>query len=512
MDNTPLEDATGAPKSSSNGKRISLGLSAVAVLALVGGGVFAAAKLVSSSEYPYDHLSAGAVMYGQVNIDPSAGQKLAINKLAKKFPELEKGEKELYDALTSDNIAGAIMAEAAGDESEQGFDWVGDRIGVAVYPDHDSDGQPEVGLIIEAKEKADPADVKKIVDSINKDSSTKVSSMEIEGGDYIGIGTGDLKRIFGNDKTLAEDEKFVAQMEEVRGNVISLWGDMAKFKELDTRDKAPNVMPEEGSIQEFDDYENSYNDNHEYNPFGISDFTQEIDGQFTASLRVRGDGIDFVGKTYDVHMDGKALVYRGDPAKVAKELEKNSYADAVFSIGVGGLDESVTQALASTKDDSEKLDQDLQYYNITLDEVPKLLGNVMTFSIRPAASGESFDFDASVTLRGVDPKAWNSWLTLQNTSTLDVANELSSALNSKVTFTIEGDTLSLTVGTQPEGGRKYEKGNTMGDLDLDRLMKLLSSWGVEDAKSSGDFGRITFHGSNSDDGVTESVLGWTTPR
>ena len=75
----------------SGGRRTAaVAVGAVAVLALVGGGAWAAMSFFSTGSQPADALPASTVGYASVDLDPSGSQKIEAFQMIKKFPSLDK--------------------------------------------------------------------------------------------------------------------------------------------------------------------------------------------------------------------------------------------------------------------------------------------------------------------------------------------------------------------------------------------------------------------------------------
>ena len=124
---------------------------AVAVIAAVAvGGVTLVNVLGGGGAQPEDVFPANAIVFAKVDLNPSAGQKLAVYQLARKFPTSR-------DKVTSEesSIKESTFGSSFTGDSGWGLDykkdvepWLGDRVGVGVFPDMDSDKQPEVGFAI----------------------------------------------------------------------------------------------------------------------------------------------------------------------------------------------------------------------------------------------------------------------------------------------------------------------------------------------------------------------------
>ena len=104
------------------------------VLALVGGVTYGFRSLSGGGAQPEDALPAGAFAFGEIDLDPGAGQKLDAFRFLRQFPALR-------DKLTGDDLRKAVfeaVAEDAGwgdiDFDSQVAPWLGQRLAVAAYP------------------------------------------------------------------------------------------------------------------------------------------------------------------------------------------------------------------------------------------------------------------------------------------------------------------------------------------------------------------------------------------
>ena len=138
------------------GKLIPL-VAVLAVLAVIGGGaVFAYARLTGGDQ-PAAVLPGNAVAYARIDLNPSAGQRVAALRFLLKFPSAKE-----QIGLTSDNddlrqkLFELIKKNSGDDLADVDFDkdvkpWLGDRAGVAAVPGKDSD-EPDVVMAVQVKD------------------------------------------------------------------------------------------------------------------------------------------------------------------------------------------------------------------------------------------------------------------------------------------------------------------------------------------------------------------------
>lgn len=135
------------PTGSGGGRRNALiAGGAIAGLALVGGGVWAAMSFFATGAQPAEALPAGTVGYASVDLDPSGGQKIEAFRMLQKFPAIEK-ELDGFDADDD------FLAKAFEDADCEGLDydddiapWLGYRFAVAAV-DLGEDLPAPVGVV-----------------------------------------------------------------------------------------------------------------------------------------------------------------------------------------------------------------------------------------------------------------------------------------------------------------------------------------------------------------------------
>ncbi|MEW9533041.1 DUF3352 domain-containing protein [Microbispora sp. NPDC049125] len=130
-------------------------VAAVLVAVVCGGGVWAAAKLSGGGTQPQDVLPGGAIAYARLDLDPSAGQKLALFSIARKFSSTrgsftgDDPRQALFTALRQD-----VKDVAHVDYAKDVEPWLGDRIGVAVLPPAAKGEEPGVAVAVQVKDEA----------------------------------------------------------------------------------------------------------------------------------------------------------------------------------------------------------------------------------------------------------------------------------------------------------------------------------------------------------------------
>lgn len=152
---TPLADEAGETPSPAARKRrtrnlVVTGVTA-GVLVLGGAGAYAFATLSGGGAQPHDVLPGSALAYGRVDLDPSAGQKIEILRLLKKFPDLQ-------DKIGDENadLRELFIENALGEDCDVDFEadvepWLGQRVGVALL---DETFEPVAAIQVDDEDKA----------------------------------------------------------------------------------------------------------------------------------------------------------------------------------------------------------------------------------------------------------------------------------------------------------------------------------------------------------------------
>jgi hypothetical protein len=155
----PDDDWAGQIRRAKSEKRSKTWIAAAAasavVLVLTVGGVALVNVMGGGGPQPEDVLPANAVAFVKLDLDPSAGQKLAAYQLSAKFPAIKR-KVSSEDTSIKESIFGSLFT---GDTKVGGTSlglkyktdvapWLGDRVGVGVFPDIDADKKPELAVAI----------------------------------------------------------------------------------------------------------------------------------------------------------------------------------------------------------------------------------------------------------------------------------------------------------------------------------------------------------------------------
>jgi hypothetical protein len=213
------------------GKLIPIVAALAMVLVLAGGGIFAYGKLAGGAQ-PADVLPGTAVAYARVDLNPSAGQKVAAIRFMMKFPSVKDNL-----GLTGDKddlrqkLFEQIKKSAGDDLATVDYDkdikpWLGDRAGVALLPPADGKDDPVPVVAVQVKNQ----------DAANKGMDKLLANEDKKPGRAFSDGymlisddqaTVDSAVATAKDNPLTKNAKFSADMDKLgEQGFLSGWADM----------------------------------------------------------------------------------------------------------------------------------------------------------------------------------------------------------------------------------------------------------------------------------------------
>ena len=231
-----LSEATeSAPTRRPAGRRTGLVVGGVvAALVLGGGAVFAVQQLSGGGAQPADVLPGDSYGYLRLDIDPSAGQKIAAVRFLDKLPQVrdtlggDDPREKLWELITEEASDDCIAAFSYDNDIAP---WLGDRAGAAVRPGGTQD-KPHVALAVQVTDEARAEQTLERLFACDPDGA------DIEAKDgYVlvmppGTGTSTMAAIAKG--TLATNSTFAGDMAALgEQGVVSAWFDMTSgAKEL----------------------------------------------------------------------------------------------------------------------------------------------------------------------------------------------------------------------------------------------------------------------------------------
>ncbi len=369
---------------------------ALAVAAVTIGGATAFSFLSGGGTQPEEILPANAVAFVKIDLDPSAGQKVNVYRLSKKFERIDVTDKDsVKDALLKS------MVEDAGTDGldyEKDFkDWVGDRAAFAALPAPGTEDGITPLLAVqftdEAKMRAGLARVEEAMDSFTPDPGPedRADSTALDPApatepddlfayavreDYVLISDdqGEVDAAAHATDVLADAETFRTDAGSVGDDQVMLaWADLgALYDIVPEADKEAFADTMGGAVPA---------------------------GRFVVGVHAESDYLEAVGRTRDLEVEG--LDEAAFLAAPGTGLASSFPADTTAAFSATNLDQVFSQVWSSygTAFDLDQLAEDA---GLDMpDDLRAVLGTETAVGGRFRVAPESFD--AYVTAVTADP-------------------------------------------------------------------------------------------------------------
>ncbi|MDQ1721786.1 MAG: hypothetical protein QOI26_1520 [Pseudonocardiales bacterium] len=363
LPNPSYQPSPGRP---GRGKKIIAGAAALALLA--GGAIaaYAYSVLASGGIQPDRVLPNTTVAFAELDLDPAAGQKIALYRLSAKFPALSKGASNIDDERNS------ILSTLIGHNTDLDYatevkPWLGDRIAVAAVPDASSDAglDPVVALAFtdEAKMKA----------TLSKAARTQKDFGYVTTKNYVLMSDSQphaeavLAGLKGG--TLAGSRKYQADLRSLGGSQFSVaWADFeAIAAALKSRDHSGT------------------------SDLSLANSLFASTGRIIVGAHATSDFLEVSARILAAPVDGAAKVAG---KAVNGTLARLAAADTSAAIEVSGLGDALTQAWTHASTSPNRLEQFqslIDEYGLQLPaDLTALFGSDATISVNlpHGASGE----------------------------------------------------------------------------------------------------------------------------
>jgi hypothetical protein len=426
------EPADAAPPGR-GGRRTGLLIGGIAAALVLGGGaVFAAQQLSGSGAQPAEVLPSDAYAYLRLDIDPSAGQKVAAVRFLNKLPEIrafESGDarKQLWELATRDSSNDCI---AKFDYDKDIAPWLGDRAGVAVRPGGTED-LPNVAVALQV---TDDAQAKDTLTRLFACDQGDAADLRMKDG-YALItpgGKGDETVAALSKGTLADNATFQADMAALgEQGVLSAWADaVPAFKDLE-------AMSGES--------------------LSTAAMPADFKGRYAAALRFDPGYVELAGILRGA---GQSAPPAGNGADLAALPD-----DTMAALHVSGADQMLDQAwpelektiqdLAGASGEDDPIAMIEQQLGLTLpDDLKVVLGRSFTLAMP--------DQDLSADAPVVGGKIVSSDAQRAD-EVLGSLEQAAMGTTDMLTRKVDGDTLYLA--TTPDYVAKLQAGGKLGETD-----------------------------------------------
>lgn len=305
---------------------------------IVGGGAFAVVNGMSGGgDQPADVLPGDAAMYFRVDIDPSAGQKVAATRFMDQLPP------EVTDALNSSDWReeAFALAEQSGDLGDYSYaediePWLGDRVGVSLSPP--ADGESDDPVVAIALQVTDQGAAEEFFGGL-PDAADMAYYVD---GDYVVLTSTewvDGVRSAADSGSLADNADFTGDMEALgEDGIASMWMDLPTINEMSEGALGSLGSSMMGMPPAYADDM----DDEDLSGEVPTDLPQIESGRFAATLRFESDYVELHGITRDL----PAQISPSDTPNIATTLPADTMAAFGFSGGeqaVGPMIEAIQQ-------------------------------------------------------------------------------------------------------------------------------------------------------------------------
>jgi hypothetical protein len=343
LPSAPAEPAAG-------GRRVRRGLlvgaATAGVLALGGTGYAVASYVSGGGAQPEEALPADTLAFVKLDLDPAAGQKMAVSSLVDKFPSLTEGEDDgdLKSTLVTPLLEGNEWGLTYDQDVEP---WLGNRMAVAAVPDPGSEAGVAPVVVLAVTDE----------DAMTERLST-VQDAEFAFAvrdDFVLLGqTQELvDRLAASGSTLAEAEDYTGDLDALDGDQVAVaWADLAGVQA---------VVPEA--------------------QMGAELGGQALSGRVVLGVHAEDDALEVTGLARGT---APAPATAGsEPTRLVGDLP----ADTVAALSVSGLGQALTTSWATLEESGIPPEFQEQIDALGLD-LPDDLGTVLGSDLALAVSGD----------------------------------------------------------------------------------------------------------------------------
>ena len=297
----PSRDGAQAPAGPRSRRRLVVAAVVGGVVVLGGAGYATASYLSGGGTQPEEVLPGDVLGFVKVDLDPSAGQKVALGSLLEKFSDVDtEGDGDIRDQLLQP------LLELSGNELDYAADvepWLGDRMAVAAVPADDSAAgvAPVVALAV--------TDEGQMTDALTRAQEGADFGFAVR-DDFVLI-TDTQERaddIAAAEQTLADDADFAGDREALGGDQVALaWADLSAAQGIVESQAAGQGVPED--------------------VFGDA----QLAGRVILGVHAQDDALEMVGMDFGVSDVGTPS---GEPTRLVQDLPEDTLA-ALSASGVG---------------------------------------------------------------------------------------------------------------------------------------------------------------------------------
>lgn len=319
------------------------------VLVLGGAGAAVAAYLSGGGTQPEDVLPVDTLGFVAIDLDPAAGQKMALMSLLAKFPGLDtEGDGDIRGQLMEPLLD---LSDADLDYATDVEPWLGDRMAVAVVPSEGTgEPVPVVALAV--------ADEERMAETLTRVQEGTGLGFAVR-DDYVLI-TDSQERaddIAAAERTLVDDPDFAGDREALDGDHIALaWADLSALE---------SIVAAQGGGEQL--------------PAGVFGGSS-LSGRMILGLHAEDDALELVGLDFSVSD-------LGVPSSAPTRLAQGLPADTAAALSVSGVGDRAVEAWDAAQESGAvaELEQPLAELGL---ELPEDLRTIFGTDLVVAAFGD----------------------------------------------------------------------------------------------------------------------------
>lgn len=306
-------------ESGRSGKGMAMIGAGVGAALLIGGGAWAAVNFLSGGgDQPDSVLPAGAAMYGRVDLDPQAGQKVAAVRF---FQGMDAETKERLSSTEWREYVWEKLSEDGGNPAGLDYEkdiepWLGDRLGFALLPGQDGE-EPTVVIALQVKDGTKALETMDRVKAAQEEGADDLAYYVAD--DYLVLtqaDRADAVKAAAEAGTLADVETYQSDMKDLGDTgIASYWYDMERLVEMgDELSVAAEGATELGAAGTVDDLSSALTDEQK----------ALFKGRSAGTVRLSPDAIEVYGISRGT--DAGLIPAGNDSARIVNELPADTVA------------------------------------------------------------------------------------------------------------------------------------------------------------------------------------------
>lgn len=307
-DSDPSSDVLpGGPSPAAAGGRVRraviVGAAGLAALGVAGTAWATVSFLSGGGSQPEDVLPANVIAVAKLDLDPAASQKIAVFRLAQKFPSTA-------DRVTSeDGLKDQLLAALFSDVPDVDYatdvqPWIGDRAAIAAVPVPGEEPQMLAAVAFTDRQKAQDA-----LRGLQADSDDAYFAFSAN-ADYVLLGESQaiVDAAAGAQEVLADQQRFTSAVDTLDGDqIVTAWADL---------DAVWAALPEQLRSQ-------------------APEQQLELAGRVVLGAHASSDAIEVEGRAFGLRTS--TLGGTGIGERAGSDLVQDLPADTVAALGVTGL-------------------------------------------------------------------------------------------------------------------------------------------------------------------------------